>query len=276
MSVSRATILSVEAAFFDLDKTIIARSTGLALGRTFLNAGLIARTTFLKSAYAGILFQLIGANEARMERMRARAAHLTAGWEAEKVRSVVEAVLDDVFTPLMYAEAIELLDQHRAAGRLLCIVSTSPEEVVQPLARMLKVDRFIATRSRIVGGVYTGELDFYAFGTAKATAVKEMAAELEVDLAASFAYSDSVTDLPMLESVGKPVAVNPDKALKRVAVQRGWPVLAFRRPVHAGTPLARFKPHRRTVGGTLAAAALAVGVATATWWLIKKNSERLV
>jgi HAD superfamily hydrolase (TIGR01490 family) len=271
---TRATIGRVEAAFFDLDRTIIARSTGLALSRTFMRAGLIPPKTLFGSLFAGLVFQLMGADEARMERMRGRAARLTAGWDAQRVRSIVDDVVEEVFSPLIYAEALELLDRHRESGRVLCIVSTSPEEVVHSLARILDVDRCISTRSRVIGGVFTGELEFYAFGHRKADAMHAMAAEMKIDLAASYAYSDSATDLPMLNSVGHPVCVNPDKELKRVAQQRGWPVTTFRNPVRIRARLVHLRLPQAAVGGTLAAAGVGMVVA-ATWWLIKKNSERL-
>lgn len=271
----RATMTPMEAAFFDLDKTIIARSSGHALGRSFLREGLIARSTLLKSLYAELIFQLMGADEARMDRMRAEAARLIAGWEADKVRSVVEEVLESVFSPLIYAEALDLLSAHRAAGRLLCIVSTSPEEVVSPLAKMLGVDRCISTRSRIVDGVYTGELEFYAYGPFKAQAMQDLASDMGIDLDSSFAYSDSATDLPMLDAVGHPVAVNPDKGLRRVASERGWPVESFRKPVRLRGRVPQLTGAEKTVGGTLAAAAVLVGVAAALWWVIKKNSRRV-
>jgi HAD superfamily hydrolase (TIGR01490 family) len=259
----------MEGAFFDLDKTIVARSSGLALTRSFLREGLIARGTLLKSLYAQFIFQLMGADEARMDRMRAEAAKLTSGWEADKVRRVVTEVLEEVISPLMYAEALELLHDHRAAGRLLCIVSSSPEEVVEPLAKMLGVDRCISTRSRIVDGVYTGDLDFYAYGPFKAHAMRELAAGIGIDLRASFAYSDSATDLPMLEAVGNPVAVNPDKELKKIAAERGWPTETFRKPVQLRDRLPQLRGET-PVGSTLAAATGAVGLAIVTWWLIKR------
>ncbi|MGH2819444.1 MAG: HAD family hydrolase, partial [Actinomycetota bacterium] len=223
--------MAVEAAFFDLDKTIVARSSPLALGRSFFKEGLITRSLLLKSLYAQLMFQLMGADEDKMERMRREAAKLTEGWDAEKVREVVSEVLEEVITPLIYAEALELVHDHHEAGRIVCIVSSSPEEVVEPLARLLRVDRWIASKPRIVEGRYTGELSFYAYGTHKARAIEELAASQGIDLKGSFAYSDSVTDLPMLELVGNPIAVNPDRELRRVATERGWRIESFRNPV---------------------------------------------
>lgn len=221
----------VEAAFFDLDKTIVARSSPLALGRSFFKEGLITRSWLIKSLYAQLMFHLMGADEDKMERMRTEAARLTAGWEADKVRRVVNEVLEEVISPLIYAEALDVIHDHRAAGRLICIVSSSPEEVVEPLAALLSVDRFIASKPKIENGKYTGELDFYAYGPFKAEAIKKLAEQEDLALERSFAYSDSATDLPMLELVGHPVAVNPDKELRTVAIEREWPIETFKNPV---------------------------------------------
>jgi HAD superfamily hydrolase (TIGR01490 family) len=260
----------MEAAFFDLDKTIVARSGSLALGRSFLREGLIRRSTLLKSMYAQLVFHLMGADERKMERIRAEAAKLTAGWEVEKVRAVVSEVLEEVISPIIYAEALELIHDHRASGRLVCIVSSSPEEVVAPLAAMLQVDRWIASRPRIENGLYTGDLDFYAYGPHKAEAITELARELNIDLKGSFAYSDSVTDVPMLESVGHPVAVNPDKELRRIAVRRGWRVEWFRNPVSMRDRLPYLRRQRVRVEGLAVGAAIVAAVALA-WWLAHRS-----
>jgi HAD superfamily hydrolase (TIGR01490 family) len=264
----------MEAAFFDLDKTIIARSSPLALTRSFLKEGLIGRSFLLKSIYAQFLFQLFGADEAKMERMREEAAKLTAGWEAEKVRRVVTEVLDEVITPLIYAEALELIHDHRAAGRLICIVSSSPEEIVEPLARMLGIEHWIATRPQIVDGKYTGELDFYAYGNHKAAAIKDLAAELGIDLSGSYAYTDSETDQPMLEAVGHPVVVNPDKTLDRIALEQGWATEHFRNPVTLRDRLPSISPPEVTLGNGLAAFAGIAGVAALAWWLSRRTSAK--
>ncbi|HEX2051453.1 MAG TPA: HAD family hydrolase [Actinomycetota bacterium] len=265
---------SLEAAFFDLDKTIIARSGSLALSRSFFREGLIARSTLMKSMYAQFMFMLLGADEAKMERMRAAAAKLTEGWEREKVQRVVEEVLEEVISPLIYAEALELMHDHRQAGRLICIVSSSPAEIVEPLARMLRVDRCIATTSVVVDGRYTGELEFYAYGPNKAAAIERLAAELDVDLGGSFAYSDSITDLPMLEAVGNPVAVNPDRELRRIAQRRGWTVETFRNPVSLRSRLPHLRAPQPTVGNGAAAAAALSALVGVAWWLNRRTANR--
>jgi HAD superfamily hydrolase (TIGR01490 family) len=234
--------IAVEAAFFDLDKTIIARSGPLALGRSFFREGLISRSLLLKAAYAQLVFHLMGADEAKMERIRLQASRLTEGWDVERVREIVSEVLEEVISPLIYAEALELIHDHGAAGRLICIVSSSPEEVVEPLAGMLRIDTYLATRPRIVDGRYTGELDFYCYGSSKREAIRELATARDIDLEGSFAYSDSATDLPMLELVGNPVAVNPDRELRKIAMERGWRIESFKNPVTLRQRLPTIRP----------------------------------
>ncbi|MGH2750370.1 MAG: HAD family hydrolase [Actinomycetota bacterium] len=263
----------MEAAFFDLDKTIIAKSGPLAFGRSFFREGMITRSLLAKAVYAQLMFQLMGADEEKMERMRTEAAKLADGWEVDKIKRVVNEVLEDVISPLIYAEALELIHDHNAAGRLVCIVSSSPEEVVEPLARMLRINHYIATRTRIVDGKYTGELEFYAYGPNKPVAIKELAAELDIDLDNSFAYTDSVTDLPMLESVGNPVAVNPDKELRRLALERDWRIEAFRNPVTLRSRLPEFRRPDVTWESSAKAALGVVGAAALGWWLAKRATR---
>ena len=260
----------MEAAFFDLDKTIVARSSPLALGRSFFKEGLINRSHLLKSLYAQLLFQFMGADDEKLERMRAAASRLTEGWEVERVKQVVAEVLEEVMTPLIYAEALELIHYHRAAGRLICIVSSSPEEIVEPLARLIQVDEWIATKPRIVDGKYTGELDFYAYGPHKARAMEELASRRDIDLEGSFAYSDSISDLPMLEVVGNPIAVNPDKELRKVVEERGWKTESFRNPVTLRSRLPQLRPPQLTVADGLRVAGAVSALAAATWWVSKR------
>jgi HAD superfamily hydrolase (TIGR01490 family) len=227
------------AAFFDLDKTVIARSSTFAFSRPFYTGGLLTRRAALRSAYAHFLYQAGGADHDQMERMRRQLSRMVTGWEVQQVRDIVAETLEDLIQPLVYREAAALLEEHRAAGRDVVLVSSSGSEVVEPIGAMLGVDVVVATRMVEVEGRYTGEIDFYAYGPAKAHAVERLARERGYRRADCYAYSDSVTDLPMLEAVGHPCAVNPDRALRREAVARGWPVVDFSQPV----PL-----HRRVPG----------------------------
>lgn len=269
-----ATISSVEAAFFDLDKTIIARSSPLAFGKSFWREGLINRSFLLKSVYAQLMFQLMGADEGKMEKMREEAQRMTAGWEQERVKQVVAEVLEEVITPLIYAEAVEVIQEHREAERMIVIVSSSPAEIVEPMAAMLNADRWVATLPAVEDGLYTGELDFYAYGPFKAEAIEKLAAEEAIDLGASYAYSDSVTDIPMLESVGNPVVVNPDRELRRIASERGWEVRVFRKPVTLRSRLPQLQRPEMTRQNTLAGLAGLGMLAAAAWRLSRGPRHR--
>jgi HAD superfamily hydrolase (TIGR01490 family) len=223
------------AAFFDLDKTVIAKSSALAFGRPFYKDGLISRRDMVKSAYAQLMFRIGGADEQQMARIRDHVAELCRGWRVDQVRQIVNETLDELINPYVYAEAAALIDEHRSAGRDVVVVSTSGEEMVRPIAEQLGISDVIATRMVVDDGRYTGEVAYYAAGPTKAEAARELAKERDYDLESSYAYSDSVSDVPLLEVVGHPTVVNPDRGLRRVAADRGWQVLEFRHPV----PLSR-------------------------------------
>jgi HAD superfamily hydrolase (TIGR01490 family) len=215
------------AAFFDLDKTLISRSSTLAFGPSFYRHGLISRGDMVRGAVAHLLFRVGGASHGQMERIRRQVSEVCRGWPAERVAEIVTRHLEELILPHVYAEARSLLSEHRGAGRDVVIVSTSGHEVVAPIGALLGAESVIATRLSVADGRYTGEFDLYAYGEAKARQVRELASERGYSLPHCYAYSDSVTDLPMLEVVGNPRVVNPDRALRRVAERRGWPVLCF-------------------------------------------------
>ena len=256
----------MEAAFFDLDKTIVSRSSSLALSRPLYRAGMVSRGQLVRGAYAQLVYLLVGADERKMERLKDGLLQLTKGWERTEIERLVEDVLLEIIDPYVYAEALELLAEHRAAGRAIYIVSSSPEEVVKPLARHFGVSGVIATRAQVgADNRYTGTLEFYAYGEQKAEAMRELAGKHGLDLSASYAYSDSITDAPMLEAVGHPVSVNPDRELRRLAEERGWEVRNFRRPVRLRTRIVSVVPRTRpsiaAVAGGVAIAAVLVWVA---------------
>jgi HAD superfamily hydrolase (TIGR01490 family) len=249
------------AAFFDLDKTVIAKSSALAFGRHFYQGGLINRRAVLKSTYAQFVYLVNGVDEIQMSRMRDYLTELCRGWEVEQVRQIVAETLHELIDPIIYAEAATLIEEHRAAGRDVVIVSSSGDEVVSAIGELLGVDRVVATRMVVEDGRYTGDIAFYAAGPNKAVAMREMAESEGYDLSACYAYSDSITDAPMLETVGHPTAVNPDRALRKLALERGWPVVTFRRPVTLRSRFSGFSrpwsPLVATMGvGVLAAALL--------------------
>jgi len=244
------------AAFFDLDKTIIAKSSTLAFSRPFQAGGLISRRAVLRSAYAQFVYLVGGADHDQMEKMREFLSRMSAGWEVQTVRDIVADTLHNIVDPLVYDEAVSLIEQHHLAGRDVIIVSASGSEVVEPIGELLGADGVVATRMRVEDGRYTGEIDYYAYGENKAEALRRLAEENAYDLERSYAYSDSITDVHMLEVVGHPYAVNPDRELRRLATSRGWPVLVFSKPVALRSRV-RLPQSRPTL------AALALGTAAA-------------
>jgi HAD superfamily hydrolase (TIGR01490 family) len=219
------------AAFFDLDHTVIATSSALAFGRPFYRGGLISRADVLRATYARLVFRWGGADQTQMDRTRDYIAELCRGWDVEQVRQIVAETLHDIVQPSVYAEATALIADHHEAGRDVVIVSSSGEEMVRPIGAMLGVDEVVATKMMIADGKYTGEVGYYPAGPHKALAIREHAEAKGYHLPSCYAYSDSITDVPMLEAVGHPHAVNPDRGLRRVASERGWEILEFRRPV---------------------------------------------
>ena len=258
----------MEAAFFDLDKTVISRSSSFALGKPMYQAGLVSRAQLLRGAYAQLVFQVLGADERRMEKAKNAILELTRGWEQGQLEDLVREVVIEVIDPFVYQEALDLMAEHRTAGRKIYIVSTAAEEIVRPLAEHFGANGVVATRAELIEGRYTGKLSFYAYGQSKADAIRSLAKRARINLSKSYAYSDSLTDIPMLEAVGHPFAVNPSRELRKEAESRGWEVLDFQRPV-------RLIP-RPSVPKPKPAAAVLVGVAAtaiAAWLYMRARRE---
>ncbi len=257
------------AAFFDLDKTIIARSSVLAFSKPFFDQGLINRRSVLKSSYAQFLFLFSGADHDQTERLRTHLTNMCAGWDVDQVRTVVAETLHDVVDPLVFAEAADLIADHKVRGHDVVVVSASGEEVVAPIARLLGADHCAATRMTVREGKFTGDLEFYCHGEQKAGSVRDLAATYGYDLDRCYAYSDSSTDLPMLSAVGHPTAVNPDRTLRKVAAERGWPVLTFSNPI----PLRARLPSSQQVTGaaTVAVAVAAVLAGALTYGVLRRR-----
>jgi HAD superfamily hydrolase (TIGR01490 family) len=260
------------AAFFDLDKTIIATSSTLAFSRPFFDGGLITRSSVIRSMYAQLVYLAGGADHDQMERMRHYLTGLASGWEVDTVRRIVAETVHEIVDPLVYDEAIALIHDHQSAGREVVIVSTSGSDVVEPIAALLGVNTVLATRLEEQDGRYTGNIGFYAYGENKAAAIRDLAAERGYDLQRCFAYSDSSTDLPMLFAVGRPHAVNPDKPLRKQAVEHGWPVLDFSKPIALRNSRAR---HARRA--TLAVVVMGAGAAAAgAVAVVNRRTQRAV
>ncbi len=273
-----------QAAFFDLDKTVIAKASMVAFGRPLYRGGLINRRTVLRALYGQLVYLHLGASEEKLERIRESVLRLTRGWEQTRVAEIVGEALEQIVDPIIYAEAADLIDLHRAAGRSVVLISASPVEIAVPLGRYLGADATIGSRAHVdESGRYTGTMEFYAYGEYKAEAMRELAERDGIDLSESYAYSDSYTDLPMLEAVGHPVAVNPDRVLARYAREHGYEVTRFVQPVRLRDRVRDVRqrissvsvpvPPRPAV--TLSAVVTATGVSAFLlgWWLGRRGQH---
>jgi HAD superfamily hydrolase (TIGR01490 family) len=213
------------AAFFDLDRTLIRRSSALALAPAFRAAGLISRRQLAKAAAWQVLFMARGASHEAVKRAAVDGLQILRGFTPEELQALVADSMERVLRPLVYAESLDLVERHRRRGEPVYIVSATLQEIVQAIADDLGFDGALGTVCEVVDGRYTGRAVRALHADAKAACIRE----LDFDLSESTAYSDSHTDLAFLEAVGHPVCVNPDRELRRVARERDWPVLEFGR-----------------------------------------------
>jgi HAD superfamily hydrolase (TIGR01490 family) len=256
------------AAFFDLDKTTIATASMLAFSSTLREHGYLDYRLVVRAIWGRLVYKYLGADEDRMEEMRSTALRLCTGWDRAHMAQLVADAMEDVIDPIVYREALDEMAAHRAAGHPVFVVSASPEEIVRPLARYLGADGSVASTAKVDSdGRFTGEIEFYSYGPYKVDAMEALALEHDLDLDESYAYSDSITDLPMLEAVGHPIVVNPDRALARIANEREWEIRTFSNKVSLRS---RVGQHARTGAVVAGAGALAGGAG----WLYRTRRAR--
>jgi HAD superfamily hydrolase (TIGR01490 family) len=213
------------AAFFDLDRTLLRRSSALALAPAFQRRGIITRRMMVEAAAWQFLFMLRGASHTAVRRAAEDGLIVLRGHTPDEMRELVAESMETVLRPLVYAQSLDLVERHRERGEPVYIVSAALQEIVQAIADDLGFDGALGTVCEVVDGEYTGKAIRALHAQAKADCIRS----LDHDLDASTAYSDSHTDLPFLEAVGHPVVVNPDRKLRRIATERGWPIEEFRR-----------------------------------------------
>jgi HAD superfamily hydrolase (TIGR01490 family) len=221
--------LAVGAAFFDLDKTLMEGSSAFHFARASYKRGRISRRQIAKDAWANVKFRLQGSTDEATAALRDRVYESIAGHRVVDLARLTPDILAGIL-PRMYPEMLEVAWRHQDAGRPVYIVTAASQEIAELLATVLIFDGGIGARSEVRDGVYTGRPEGpFTYREGKAEAIREVAAREGYDLAESYAYSDSESDLPMLRAVGHPVAVNPDAALERVARDEGWEVMRFER-----------------------------------------------
>lgn len=249
------------AAFFDLDRTLIAGSSAFVFGRAAWHHGMMPTSELLSDAMKAITFRFTGASDEKANAVRDRILLAIKGRRVEELMTLADDVIPQLLDDVR-KESQGFIQLHTEAGRDTYLVTASPIEIVQSLSEELEMTGAIATVAETVDGVYTGGLsEPFCYGPAKADAIAVVAEREGYDLAVCYAYSDSASDLPMLEAVGHPVAVNPDGPLEAVAHSRGWPIVEFSRTA-------------RKVIRTTTASVGAAGLAAATYALGRRHGRR--
>jgi HAD superfamily hydrolase (TIGR01490 family) len=250
------------AAFFDVDNTIIRGASAFHLARALRQRGLLTGRAIAAFAWSNLRYQLWGERSSEIEATRSRALAIINGMPVAQVLVVGEQVYDEVLAHRIFPGTKELLDRHLEQGHEVWLVSATPVEVGEQIAQKLGATGALGTVAEHRDGRYTGRLNGdLMHGAAKSEAVTALAAERGIDLARSYAYGDSINDVPLLATVGNPCAINPDRKLRAYCARRRWPVREFR-------------DRRRAVRRSLRAASR-VGAAWATWAVIRTALKRL-
>lgn len=257
-------------AVFDLDKTIIDTSASMAYRKPLAERGLITTSEMLRMLMMLGNYMISGHDENSMNSTRDTLVAMVQGRKEADLAAVAHEALHEVIVPFIYAEARDLIDRHRASGHRVAIITASARVLVQPIADELGTDHLIATELDVSDdGTFTGEVPFFCKGPAKVEGLKNLADRENYDLGYSFAYTDSATDLPLLNSVGHPTAVNPDRALRREAVQNGWPIVKFGRT----EPLFHLPDYTGGIAGAAGTAALVGTLAAGLLVWLKGREE---
>jgi HAD superfamily hydrolase (TIGR01490 family) len=215
------------AAFFDLDRTLMAGSSAFAFVRASRKAGYISRRDVARAAFGNARFRLRGSTDEETTALREAVGKLLEGVRVKDVMRLSPDILAGIL-PRLYPQMLGVAYEHQDAGRPVYIVTAASQEMCDLVATVLQFDGGIGTRAERRDGIYTGRmLEPFTYREGKAVALRELAEREGYDLAESWAYSDSESDLPMLRAVGNPVAVNPDSELERVAREEGWEILTF-------------------------------------------------
>jgi HAD superfamily hydrolase (TIGR01490 family) len=217
------------AAFFDLDRTLMAGSSAFQFGRAAYKSGLVSRRQLARDAWENVIFRVSGSTDAGTDKLRERIGKLLEGVTVRDLQRLAPDVLAGVL-PRLYPQMLAIAYGHQDAGRPIFICTAASQEMAELMAIVLTFDGAVGSVSEVVDGRYTGRAGGpFTYREGKAEAIRTLAEREDIDLAVSWAYSDSESDLPMLRLVGHPVAVNPDAELGRVAAAEGWEVMRFER-----------------------------------------------
>jgi HAD superfamily hydrolase (TIGR01490 family) len=217
------------AAFFDLDKTLMAGSSGIFFARAAYETGMISRRRLARDVYENLRFRLRGSTDERADDVRKRVGKMIAGVSVRDLQRLSPRVLSGVL-PRLYPQMLARAYAHQDAGMPVYIMTAASQEMADLLARVLAFDGGLGSRSEVVDGRYTGRpAGPFNYREGKVLSMREVAAREGIDIEASYAYSDSESDLPMLRAVRHAVVVNPDRVLRRIALEEGWEVIELDR-----------------------------------------------
>ena len=218
------------AAFFDVDNTLVCGSTSILFGKVAFTGGSIKRRDIWRFMWEHVMYMRRGEKNSKMGDFKDRALMLTKGHSVEELQGLIDEVYKSEIRPRLWPRTVERLKHHLSEGHEVWLVTAAPVELAQVIADDVGATGALGTIVGHDGNVLTGELvGAPLHGKAKRKAVKNLAKERGISLRKSWAYSDSVNDLPMLSAVGNQVAVNPDQQLRRYAVAAGWEILRQRR-----------------------------------------------
>ena len=219
------------AAFFDLDNTLIRGSSLYFLGRGMYQRGYFTKSDISKFVVANVRFRLTGTEKPEViDRYKKAAQDFIGGHAVSDIHKIGDDVYEEFISPALWQKTIDIAKSHLENGQEVWLVSAAPEDLAKIIARKLGFTGAIGSRAEIVNDVYTGNLDGpLLHGTAKANAVCELARSRNIDIKNCYAYSDSANDIPLLESVGHPNAINPDAKLRIRALVEAWPIYDFRK-----------------------------------------------
>ncbi|HLM87310.1 MAG TPA: HAD-IB family hydrolase [Solirubrobacteraceae bacterium] len=217
------------AAFFDLDKTLMAGSSGIHFARAAYESGMISRRRLVRDVYENLRFRLRGSTDERADDVRERVGKMIAGVRVRDLERLSPRVLSGVL-PRLYPQMLQRAYAHQDAGMPVYIMTAASQEMADLLARVLAFDGGLGSRSEIVDGRYTGRpAGPFNYREGKVLSMRALAERDGIDIESSYAYSDSESDLPMLRAVRHAVVVNPDRVLRRIAAQEGWEVVELDR-----------------------------------------------
>ncbi len=217
------------AAFFDVDNTIIRGASAFHIARGLKQRGFFSNRDLARFAWEQFKYNVLGESKEQMSSVRDEALSIIQGWSVAEMSAIGEEVYDEVLALRIFPGTKAIIDEHRAQGHEVWLITATPIEIGRLIARRLGATGALGTIAEHRGGYYTGSLvGSFMHGTAKATAIKGLAGDRDLDLDQSFAYGDSMNDVHMLSTVGRPCAINPDRKLRSHAKKRRWPIKDFR------------------------------------------------